>query len=70
MARREIKSHLMTPKEVADYLGIELETLNNWRCTKRYNLQYVKAGRLVRYRVEDVEAFIASRMQGGAANDG
>lgn len=61
------KTNLMTPEQVAEYLGISVETLNVWRCTKRYNLPYVKAGRLVRYRVEDVEAFIASRMQGGAA---
>ena len=67
MARREIKSRLMTPKEVADYLGIELETLNNWRCTKRYSLPYTKIGRLVRYRADDVEAFVTSRIKGEAA---
>ena len=67
MARKEIKSHLMTPKEVADYLGVELETLNNWRCTKRYNLPYTKIGRLVRYRANDVEAFVTSRIEGEAA---
>jgi excisionase family DNA binding protein len=57
----------MTPEEVAEYLGISSETLNVWRCTKRYNLPYIKAGRLVRYRVEDVETFVASRLQGGAS---
>jgi len=56
--------NLMTPAEVANYLGVTTETLNVWRCTKRYNLAYVKAGRLVRYRAEDVEAFIASRIRG------
>ena len=55
---------LMTPEQVADYLGVSVETLNVWRCTKRYNLPYIKAGRLVRYRIEDVEAFVASRVQG------
>lgn len=57
------KSNLMTPEQVADYLGVSVETLNVWRCTKRYNLPYVKAGRLVRYRLQDVEAFVASRLQ-------
>ena len=66
MASTIFKTNLMTPKEVADYLGISTETLNVWRCTKRYDLAYIKAGRLVRYRIEDVEAFVASRMQGGA----
>ena len=58
------QSNLMTPEQVAEYLGVSTETLNVWRCTKRYNLPYVKAGRLVRYRLADVEAFVASRVQG------
>ena len=58
--------HLMTPVEVAEYLGVSKETLNVWRCTKRYNLPYVKTGRLVRYRVEDVANFVTSRLQGDA----
>ncbi|WP_458789590.1 helix-turn-helix domain-containing protein [Yoonia sp. MH D7] len=56
--------HLMTPDEVAAYLGVSKETLNVWRCTKRYNLPYVKTGRLVRYRPEDVTTFVTSRLQG------
>ncbi len=59
-------TNLMTPKEVADYLGVSTETLNVWRCTKRYNLPYIKAGRLVRYRIEDVEQFVSSRIEGAA----
>lgn len=58
------KPNLLTPSQVAEYLGISTETLNVWRSTKRYNLPYIKAGRLVRYRIEDVEAFITSRLQG------
>ncbi len=61
------KTNLMTPEEVAEYLGLEVETLNVWRCTKRYNLPYSKIGRLVRYRAEDVEAFVTSRIEGEAA---
>ncbi|MEQ3747752.1 MAG: helix-turn-helix domain-containing protein [Celeribacter sp.] len=57
-------AHLMTPEEVAEYLGVSKETLNVWRCTKRYNLPYVKTGRLVRYRAEDVNSFVLSRLQG------
>jgi excisionase family DNA binding protein len=57
---------LMTPDEVATYLGVSVETLNVWRCTKRYNLPYIKAGRLVRYRIEDLETFVTSRLQGVA----
>ncbi len=60
------KTNLMTPEEVADYLAVSVETLNVWRSTKRYNLPYVKAGRLVRYRMQDLEAFVTSRMEGVA----
>ena len=38
MKEKLFKSPLMTPEEVAAYLGLEVETLNVWRCTKRYNL--------------------------------
>lgn len=57
---------LLTPHEVADILCVSVETLNVWRATKRYPLPYVKSGRLVRYRAQDVEAFIESRLHGEA----
>jgi len=58
-------SKLLTPQQVAQILGVNIETLNVWRATKRYDLKYVKSGRLVRYRSQDVEAFIESRLVGG-----
>lgn len=57
---------LLTPTEVAQMLGVNSETLNVWRATKRYNLPYVKVGRLVRYTQSAIEEFIAARTQ--AAN--
>jgi hypothetical protein len=60
---------LLTPADVADRLGISTATLATWRCTKRYPLSYVKVGRLVRYRIADLEAFEISRLQEVAAND-
>lgn len=56
--------NLLTPSEVSEVLGVSVETLNVWRATNRYPLPYVKAGRLVRYRLSDVNAFIESRLQG------
>jgi predicted DNA-binding transcriptional regulator AlpA len=53
---------LLTPKDVATRLGVSITTLATWRCTKRYALTYVKIGRLVRYRLADVEAFETSRL--------
>jgi len=52
---------LLTPDEVADFLCVTPHTLSVWRCTGRYNLPFVKVGRRVRYRKEDVEAFVSER---------
>jgi hypothetical protein len=54
-------SALLTPKQVAGILGVKTHTLAVWRCNKRYNLPYIKVGRLVRYRFSDVKVFVASR---------
>jgi excisionase family DNA binding protein len=56
-----MKTRLMTRKEAAEYLGVESATLDNWATTKRYKLKFYKVGRLCKYRVEDLEEFIASR---------
>lgn len=55
---------LLTPIEVSEILGVSVETLNVWRATNRYPLPYIKAGRLVRYRMADVNQFIESRLHG------
>ena len=56
---------LLTKEQVSEILGISVGTLAVWRTTKRYNLPYVKSGRLIRYREQDVQAFINSRLHGG-----
>ena len=59
---------LLTPNEVSDILGVTTHTLAVWRSEGRYNLPYIKTGRLVRYQEQDVQKFIEDRMR-GAAND-
>jgi len=54
----EIPDNLFSPKAAARFLGVTDHTLAVWRCTKRYALPYVKVGRLVKYRREDLECFI------------
>ena len=49
---------LLTPEEAAKILKVEPETLAVWRCTGRYSIPFVKIGRRIRYRVEDLERFI------------
>lgn len=57
---------LIPAKEAARILGIQPDTLNVWRATKRYNIPYVKVGSRVFYRQEDLLAFIRENMVGAA----
>lgn len=51
---------LLSPKQVSEYTGVPVATLAVWRCTGRVNIPYLKVGRAVRYRREDIEAYLAS----------
>lgn len=48
---------LLDTRQVAELLGIQPQTLELWR-QKGDGPIFIKIGRLVRYRLEDVEAFI------------
>lgn len=58
------KPRLRNTEEAADYLDLRPNTLEVWRVTGRYGLKYVKVGRLVRYREEDLDAFLTARTVG------
>lgn len=49
---------LLNEDEAAERLNIEPSTLSKWRCTRRYPLPYVKVGRRVFYREDDLAAYI------------
>ncbi|MBI5173513.1 MAG: helix-turn-helix domain-containing protein [Candidatus Melainabacteria bacterium] len=57
-------SDLLTRRQAAAYLGIAEQTLAVWKCTGRYHLPWIKIGRLVRYRKQDLDAFIARHAEG------
>jgi hypothetical protein len=44
-------SELFTRREAAAYLGVCEQTLAVWKCTRRYELPFVKIGRLVKYKL-------------------
>jgi len=56
------KSNLLTRPEAAEYLGVTPQTLAVWASTRRYDLAFTKIGRLVKYRLSDLDAFIESRL--------
>lgn len=60
---------LLTPEQAADMLCVSPHTLAVWRSTGRYNLAYIKAGRLVRYKLADLIAFIEKRTRGEQPKD-
>jgi excisionase family DNA binding protein len=56
------QSELLTRKQAAEYLGVNEGTLAVWACTGRYHLRMVKIGRLVKYRLSDLVAFIETNL--------
>ncbi len=52
---------LLTPEECATILGVRPSTLAVWRSTGRYEFKYVRVGRLIKYPISSVEAFIEAR---------
>ena len=68
-ARNRNLARLMTPAEVAELLGVREQTLTAWRHRGSQELPYVKAGRLVRYKKEDVERFVQMRTVGALQED-
>ena len=58
--------NLLTRAEAADYLSVSVATLATWACCRRYGLPYVKVGRAVRYKREDLDRFLQERTVAGS----
>ena len=57
---------LLNENETAQILGVKPQTLALWRCRERNtDLRFLRIGRVIRYRMEDVEQFIQSHAVGG-----
>jgi len=56
-------SNLLTRGKVAEILGVAVQTLAKWACYGGNGLPFVRLGGLVRYRMEDVEAFITNNLR-------
>ena len=61
------RANLLNRKEAAAYLGVKEQTLACWACTGRYSLPFVRVGRLVKYRQQDLDAFILENRIGAEA---
>ena len=58
---------LVSAADLSELLGVEAKTLANWRCLGK-GPRSIKVGRLVRYRIADVERWLASREQENGAD--
>lgn len=52
---------LLDTASTAAALGLKPETLANWRTYGRYDLPYIRSGRLIRYRVGDLLDWLEQR---------
>jgi hypothetical protein len=52
---------LLDTQPAADYIGVKPHTLEVWRCTGRYGLPFLRVGGRIKYRVSDLDAWLASR---------
>jgi Helix-turn-helix domain len=51
----------LSNSQAAEVLGVSPYTLVTWRCTRRYQIPYVKVGKKVFYYMDDLRAWLASR---------
>ncbi|MFI9544565.1 helix-turn-helix transcriptional regulator [Streptomyces sp. NPDC052016] len=63
--RRPLPSRYLTPIDVADLLGVPVETVYQWR-RKGTGPRGFRVGRHLRFDPEDVRAWVESLMEGAA----
>jgi len=54
---------LLTPQEVADYLGVKKSTIYQW--THQEYIPHVKLGKLVRFRLKDIDEWLERKTVSG-----
>lgn len=57
----------LSNEEAAEYLGLKSATLNKWRCYGE-GPPFIKVGRLVRYRLSDLDAFLMDRIRNSTSD--
>ena len=61
-SRRGPRSPLLNAKQAAEWFGVHVDTLRNWR-RRRRGPRYAKLSRgVLRYRLADLEAFLESKL--------
>ena len=60
--------NLLSEGQLAELLTVSVAALRRWRLQKR-GPKYIKLGTLVRYRLSDIELWLATRPSGGDCTD-
>ncbi len=63
----ERSRELLDERQAAEHLTVSPGTLSVWRSTGRYNLPFVKVGRMVRYRLSDLDTWLNARSRDNGA---
>lgn len=63
MSETTFSTALMDKKAAATYLRTTVASLNTWRATGKHNIPYVRFGHCIRYRKEDLDAWIAEHLE-------
>jgi excisionase family DNA binding protein len=67
MTAQASKDELLPRPAAAAYIGVRPQTLAAWATLGRYDLPFVRVGRLVKYRRSHLDAWLASRTVGSVA---
>jgi excisionase family DNA binding protein len=59
------QQEMLSRAAAAEYLGIKPQTLASWAVTGRYSVPFFRVGKSVRYRISDLEKWLAARRAGG-----
>lgn len=62
MAHKNTLNPLLNRKQAAQYLGVSPGTLAVWDCTKQKQLNPILVGKLIHYRLADLDQFLDQRL--------
>jgi len=63
MAHKNTLNPLLNRKQAAAYLGVSPGTLSVWDCTRQKKLNPILVGKLVHYRLADLDLLLDQRLK-------
>lgn len=60
---------LLTCEQAAEILGLKVQTLASWRLNQRHGLPFIRVGRSIRYREQDLLDWLRTRTVGAVGQE-